>query len=218
MNHHLCTGCRNCVTFCQFNALAFINKKVKVFEEVCHSCGGCSLVCPVNAITEKNKIIGIITESVTNNHTIRSGKLNIGEESGVPIISKLLSLPHQSSTEIIDCPPGTSCSVIESIKDADFCIIVGEPTLFSLENLKMVVKLIEGMNLPFAILINKETNTSNLLREYANEHHYKIIASIPYKDSYAKASSNALLLTDHFDEIRTIFENLAETLRKEASR
>ena len=54
-----CIGCKKCVKFCKFNALAYA-KKVMVFEDICHSCGGCMEVCPEGAISEKNRVIGTV--------------------------------------------------------------------------------------------------------------------------------------------------------------
>ena len=51
INNELCNGCRRCVDFCKFNALAYIKDKVYVFDEICHSCGGCMLLCPEKAIS-----------------------------------------------------------------------------------------------------------------------------------------------------------------------
>ena len=34
-----CNGCRKCVDFCKFNALAFIKTKPVLFKDICHSCG-----------------------------------------------------------------------------------------------------------------------------------------------------------------------------------
>jgi MinD superfamily P-loop ATPase len=64
IDNSLCSGCRECVEFCKFNALAY-GRQVIVFEEVCHSCGGCMLVCPTKAISEKDKKIGVIEEGVS---------------------------------------------------------------------------------------------------------------------------------------------------------
>jgi MinD superfamily P-loop ATPase len=212
VNPLLCIGCRNCVSFCQFNALAMINKKVKVFEEVCHSCGGCSLVCPEKAISEKKKIIGYITEYKDESTNIKSGKMNIGEESGVPIIKEMLSEADDSLVQIIDAPPGTSCSVVESITGVDYCIIVGEPSLYGLENLKMVVSLVTGMNIPFGIVINKEMEKDNILSDYAKASKLSVLASIPYTTSYAQIVSKGLLLTNESPEIKSTFEKLAKDL------
>lgn len=218
VNPILCTGCRMCTSFCQFNALAMINNQIKVFEEVCHSCGGCSLVCEAKAITEKNKIIGVITEDNSQTPMIRSGKLNIGEESGVPIIHQLLKMPHSQEVEIIDSPPGTSCSVVESISQADYCIIVGEPTLFSLENLKMVVNLVRGLQIPFGIVINKEHEDDNLLRAYAKKEKINILQSFPYKSDFALLTSKGELVTNHNNVIQKQFIDLFEATIKEISR
>ena len=61
----LCNGCRKCVDFCKFNALAYIKNKLIVFDDVCHSCGGCILVCPEKALTEKAKVIGKIQKGIS---------------------------------------------------------------------------------------------------------------------------------------------------------
>lgn len=218
INHDLCNGCRDCVNFCQFNALAFINKKVKVFEEVCHSCGGCSLICPQKAITEIEKPIGVITESKDGSTHLLTGKLNIGEESGVPVIKELLhyKLPD-TLVEIVDSPPGTSCSVIESISAANYCVLVGEPTLFSLENLKMVIELVEGMKIPFGILINKEIEKTNILRGFCNKYNYPILTSIPYKKEYMETTSNGFLLSKTNKEAYQLFKDLSNQIMKEVS-
>ena len=39
VDKELCTGCRKCVDFCNFNALAMTGRYPFVFEDVCHSCG-----------------------------------------------------------------------------------------------------------------------------------------------------------------------------------
>ena len=46
IDRELCNGCRKCINFCKFNALAYIGDRVMTFHDICHSCGGCSLVCP----------------------------------------------------------------------------------------------------------------------------------------------------------------------------
>jgi len=58
VDESLCNGCRKCVDFCKFDALAFIKNRPYVFENICHSCGGCALLCPEKAIWEKDRVIG----------------------------------------------------------------------------------------------------------------------------------------------------------------
>ena len=81
-----CNQCRKCTDFCHFNALAFIKEKPMLFRGVCHSCGGCKIVCPNHAIVEKDYPIGVIHTGQHRSVTVKSGIMNMGEESGVPII------------------------------------------------------------------------------------------------------------------------------------
>lgn len=119
----LFNGCRKCADFCKFNALAYINNKLLIFDEVCHSCGGCVLICPEKALSEKEKSIGEVQTGVSENVTVITGILNTGEASGIPIIKKLLKdIPDNTGVSLIDCPPGSACIVMENIKD--FPIIV----------------------------------------------------------------------------------------------
>ena len=132
----MCNGCRSCVNFCRFNALAFLSGKIRVFPNICHSCGGCEYICKQGAITETNKEIGGIHYGISDNVHVYSGILNIGESSGVPIIKELLEFDYNDYDTFIDCPPGSACTVMESIKDVDYCVIVVEPTLFGLHNMR----------------------------------------------------------------------------------
>lgn len=54
----LCTGCRKCVEFCRYGALAHNGSTLMIFANICHSCGGCVLVCPEKALAERDKPIG----------------------------------------------------------------------------------------------------------------------------------------------------------------
>src|SRR5690554_2122816 len=108
-----CTGCKKCVDFCSFNALAF-TKEVIVFEEICHSCGGCMLVCPTKAISEKDKTIGYIHTGYSKDVKVVTGMMNAGEASGVPIINAILNKIKDDINVFIDCPPGSACVVMDS--------------------------------------------------------------------------------------------------------
>lgn len=135
VDNEFCNGCRRCVDFCKFNAFAYIKDKLIIFEEICHSCGGCIMFCPEKALMEREKVIGKIQKGISDQVTVYTGILNTGEASGIPIIKKLLDenkKPEADKLTFIDCPPGSACIVMESIRDADYCILVAEPTIFGI--------------------------------------------------------------------------------------
>lgn len=217
VDNELCNGCRKCVDFCNFNALALVNGKLIVFEDICHSCGGCILVCPEKALTEKDKNIGKVQKGTFGEVTVWTGILNTGEATGIPIINKLLEENSGKSEEpiFIDCPPGSACIVMESIKDADYCILVAEPTLFGVHNLAMVYELVKLFDKPFGAVLNKCLNEKNPAEEFCRDNNIKILAKIPYDNELGKLNSNAEIVVLKEEKYRQLFYSLLKTVTKE---
>ena len=193
VDENLCNGCRKCVDFCKFNALAFIKNKPYVFEEVCHSCGGCMLLCPEKAISEKEKMIGKVQKGVSGNVTVNTGILNTGEASGIPIIKKLLTERgiDKELPVFIDCPPGSACIVMESIKDADYCILVAEPTVFGVHNLNMVYDLVRLFKKPHGVVLNKCLDGENPAETFCREKNVPILGWISFDNELGSLNSDA---------------------------
>lgn len=188
-----CTFCRKCVDFCRYNALAMIKEKLYVFNEVCHSCGGCMILCPQKAISEKPREIGVVETGKSDDVTVLTGCLNTGEVSGVPVIKALLEKLDGISDTIIDCPPGSACVVMESIKKADYCILVAEPTLFGVHNFQMVYELVKQFKKPFGAVLNKCIDGENPAENFCIENSIPILAKFPYNDELAKINSSGLI-------------------------
>jgi len=211
-----CNGCRKCVEFCNFNALAYA-KELIAFEEICHSCGGCVMVCPEKALTEKERVIGKIQKGTAGHVRIYTGILNTGEPSGVPIIKKLLAEenPEANKRVFIDCPPGSACIVMESIKDADYCILVAEPTLFGVHNLNMVYELVQLLKRPFGVVLNKCLEGENPAKEFCLERNIKILGRIPFDQELGRLNSNARIAAGESEEYAALFADILETVRRE---
>ena len=217
VNDYLCNGCRKCVDFCKFNALAYINNKVKVFSEVCHSCGGCMEICPESAISEINKSIGKIEKGNLEDVTVVSGILNTGEASGVPIIKAMIEDENiNEQVTIVDCPPGSACIVMESIKDADYCLLVAEPTLFGSHNLKMVYDLVRLFKKPFGVVLNKTQDGFNPSKEFCENNKIKILSEIPFDVELGKLNSDGKIVSKENRSYHDLFAKLLTDITKEA--
>jgi len=202
-----CNRCRKCVDFCHFNALAITKDIPMLFKGVCHSCGGCKIVCPNNAIEEKERKIGEIRIGKHNRITVKTGIMNTGEESGVPIIHALLKgLNHKIN--IIDCPPGSSCTVMESIREADFCIIVAEPTIFGTHNFEMVYKLVKMLNKPFGVVINKVSSKNNPMEDLCAELNIPVLERIPFDKEIAASNADGNIVYGQSEITKKIFDRL----------
>ncbi len=217
LDNKLCNGCRKCVDFCKFNALAYIKDKVIIFDEICHSCGGCMMLCPQNALSEKEKVIGKVQKGTSDQVFVNTGILNTGEASGIPIIKKLLD-DIGNKTRIptfIDCPPGSACIVMESIKDADYCVLVAEPTLFGVHNLSMVYELVKLFEKPFGVVLNKCLDGKNPAEEFCLEENIKIIGRIPFDEQLGMINSNAEIVARVNEKYKHLFSSLLDTVIKE---
>jgi len=211
-----CTGCRKCVDFCKFNALAYIGNSLVIFEDICHSCGGCVTVCPEKALSEKNKEIGEVKKGTSDNVTILSGMMNIGEASGIPIIKKLLKNESlEDSLTVIDCPPGSACTVMESIKDADYCILVAEPSIFGAHNLNLVVELVRLFHKPHGVILNKCMDGVNPSEEYCKENGLRIIGSLSYDQELGTMNAVGLIAARESQRYREIFAGLLQAVVEE---
>ncbi|MFH1429160.1 MAG: ATP-binding protein [Candidatus Margulisiibacteriota bacterium] len=213
-----CTHCGRCAKVCQFNALIVGKEKVVVFPAMCHGCGSCMANCPTGAITETPRTIGTIESGAFSNGIFLAGRLNIGEPMAPPVIRRLRdmgSMPlrgtaqsgHDTGVVIIDSPPGTSCPVIESIRESDFVVLVTEPTPFGLNDLKLAVQVVRKLNIPFGIVINKSGFDDNKTLEYCAQEDIQILAAIPHDMDIAKTYSRGGLLIDN-QKYKNIFTDL----------
>lgn len=210
-----CTGCRKCVEICKFNALAYIKNKLLVFPKLCHACNGCLMLCPQKALVESGRHIGCIEHGESGEVEVITGVLNTGEATGVPIIRKLLSSSPKDRTVIVDCPPGSACSVMESIKDSDFCLMVAEPTVFGIHNLDMVYRLVKLFGKPHALVINKDMRDRSLIEKYCSDNGIRIIASISYDSELALVNSKGLIAAQVYTRYRELFKGILDTVEQE---
>lgn len=209
-----CVGCRECVDFCRFNALVFIKDAPIVFPEICHPCGGCKIVCKYDAVSEEKKEVGEVLVGKSGETHFLSGIMNIGEASGVPVIKELLgSIPDNRNT-VIDCPPGSGCMVMESIKDVDYCILVAEPTEFGRHNLEMVHQLVTVFEKPLGIVLNKCTEEENPSKDFCLENKIDIVAEIPFDKDLGRDNSNGEIVYYSNDKAKRIFNVLSGIVEK----
>jgi len=218
INYDLCIGCKKCVNFCRFNALAYTNK-LKIFERLCHSCGGCVEICPVKALTEKEKIVGEVKIGKSKSTSVLTGVLNIGEASGIPIIKNIYDKANNYEGYIfIDCAPGSSCLVMESISNADYCVLVAEPTIFGLHNLKMVYELVNILKKPFGIVLNKCNELYNPSEEFCIKNNLNILGKIPFDKNLGKTNSDSEIVVNKDDKYRKMFSDILQNIKMEVSK
>lgn len=218
VNADRCDGCGRCAEVCQFNAIVVLGGETLVFPELCHGCGSCALECPTGAITEVPRALGMLEQgpALAGIH-FAHGVLNVGEPMAVPIISQLKQWQNhmQAETVILDAPPGASCPVVESLRGADFVILVTEPTLFGLHDLKLAVQLTRELDVPAGVVVNRDGIGDTGVEDYCRENGLPILMRIPMNRRIAEALARGEALVNAFPEylpeFRALYTRIAET-------
>jgi MinD superfamily P-loop ATPase len=200
INDKKCNYCGKCAEVCVFNAIAVTKNKVLVFPGLCHGCGACTLFCPEKAISEEGNEIGILEEGEAGSINFTHGRLNIGEPMSPPIIKKIKKDGIRGENNdilnnhitLIDAPPGTSCPVIESIKDSDYTILVTEPTPFGLHDLILAVEVLQKLKIPYGVVLNKCDIGDHKVEEYCKKNNIPLLLSIPLDRKIAVAYSKGI--------------------------
>ncbi len=211
-----CTFCGRCVHYCAYEAIVMLKdlKQISVHEEICKSCGACTYACNDGAITELKKEIGELHCVNTDNYKFIEGELLVGSTGVKPLIKALKTEILKDRISIIDSPPSISSIVSEIVFDASFVIIVAEPSVFGLHDLKLIVKNLNDLRKDFGVVVNKYRGEFNEVHQYLEENDIPLLMNIPFKSSYAKWYSQGMLIVNEDENIKSEFYNLFEEVKR----
>ncbi len=195
-----CVSCGKCRDICQYRAIVMIMDKPMVFPEMCHSCGGCVLVCPAGAVTEEKREIGVVETGTARipgapgEIGFLHGRLHVGQILSPPLIRRVKTGIPDEGAVIMDCPPGTSCPAVTSMRGADYVLLVTEPTPFGLNDLRLAVETVRELRLPFGVFINRADIGTQDTERYCTRHAIPVLGRIPDDRQVAEAYSRGALL------------------------
>lgn len=219
-NADACTFCNKCQSVCNFNAIASLPNTVLIFSDLCHSCFACSELCPEQALPMTDHKIGVMRKyQVEENVFLIEGVLDVGKETAVPLIKQTLQGAqkgfHKEDLFIYDAPPGTACSMIESVKDADFVVLITEPTPFGFHDLKLAIETVRQLGKNFGVVINRDGIGNSEVEDYCREEHIEVLAKIPQMLEVAQLYSKGELFYDVIPEVKSALKGLSENILKE---
>jgi len=212
VNEALCLHCRECARICRFNAILCLGERTLVYDELCHSCGGCALACGAGAIREESHSVGVVKTGSVGEIQFISGTVNVGEASGVPVIRAAKQAAPSTGWTILDAPPGTACSMIETVRDCDYLVLVTEPTPFGLHDLQLALEVARTLKRPCGVVVNRAQSGVNEARELCARAGIPVLAEIPDQMAIARAYSEGQLVVNAVPGLKTIFEQLLQRL------
>lgn len=213
VNLQTCTRCGACAHVCQNSAIAVIRQAVLTFPNICSGCGACAYVCPVGAIAEVERHVGVtISGTTTEGVEFHTGRLNVGEAKSTPVTRAVKGLVREDLVSILDAPPGTACPMQETIAEADYCLLVTEPTPFGLSDLRAAVETCRAVDVPCGIIINRHGSGYGGVEEYCEAEGLDILALIPQDRKVAEAYSRGQPALAQLPEYQRLLLNVSAAI------
>jgi len=174
-----CIACGKCAEACHYNAIAVVKEKVLLFQELCHACGACSIVCPTDAVIEGDKDIGELRHGISGRIDFHYGLLKTAVGGMSPRLISGLKRYAGPEITILDSPPGTACSAVETVKGADLCLLVTDPTPFAIHDLRLSVNMCRQIGQEPAVVVNRAGLDDTDLKAYCTSARLDIVGWIP---------------------------------------
>lgn len=223
INQDKCIKCGKCLTVCRFDAIKKDNEKYFIDSLSCEGCTVCQIVCPEKAIVSKTNIVGQC-EIFKNDIVFSTAKLNMGSGNSGKLVTQvkknLFKNIDDVTFSIIDGSPGIGCPVIASLSGIDLALIVTEPTLSGLSDLKRIVKTAKIFKTDVAIVLNKCNLSDKIAQQiidYAKKENLKFFGNIPYDKMVSETINKGNSLSTVDCEATTAIKKIRDEILKELS-
>lgn len=230
-----CRRCGRCVGVCAFRALARDSSGAIVVDEVaCEGCGLCAEVCAPHAIAMEDAVTGWWRRSRTRFGEMFHARMRPGAENS----GKLVSLLRREAVEharaqgrsmvLADGPPGIGCPVIASLSGADHVVVITEPTVAGVHDLRRLLSLACHFDVPGSVVVNKYDLNESVAEEVervAASLGYEPAGRLPYDRRFTGAQIQGLTVPEAgppelADRLREIWETVRHRIEtpREAER
>jgi MinD superfamily P-loop ATPase len=225
-----CSRCGVCAALCRFDAIQVREERGEEVYQVdpvsCEGCGVCADACPSGAAEMLPSASGEWYVSRTRHGPLVHAHLGIAQENS----GKLVSLVRREARAlaglegldrmIVDGSPGIGCPVIASVTGAHLVLIVTEPTLSGLHDLRRVAELTRHFRTRALVCINKVDINPDLAARIEVEARtlgIPVVGRIPYDVAVTEAQVHGTSVVERGDgpasmEIRALWERVRRNL------
>jgi MinD superfamily P-loop ATPase len=183
----ICIGCGECESQCRFNAISPEGNTYQVSPLHCEGCAVCNYVCPVKAVSMEPRQTGEVIYSQTDRgHLVHARLVPGAGNSGLLVHAvKKMALEQDRDRDLflIDGPPGTGCPLISTISGVDAVLIVTEPSVSGLHDLKRVVAVCRQFRPRILVAINRfdlDESLTESIRQWCAEENIPLVGEIPF--------------------------------------
>ena len=192
-----CTNCGLCQDVCRFDAISMHNEQYIISPLDCEGCGYCARVCPTETIINNDLLSGqLFISNIKTGSQMVHARLGIGSDNSGKLVAKVkeeakaIALKHQKDYILVDGSPGVGCPVVSSLSGANFVVLVTEPSVSGLHDLKRVYQLVKKFNIKAGCIINKadvNVDKQAKIKQFLEEEGIVHLADLPYNEDFTKA-------------------------------
>lgn len=201
INQDLCTQCGLCRQNCRFDAIAFsVDYKIDYF--VCEGCGVCEFVCPVGAVSLNKAKAGDLMLYVKDS-VFSTAQLKMGSGTSGMLVTEVKKQMKAAAKSvelaIIDGSPGIGCPVIASLSGVNMVLIVAEPSISGISDMKRIIETAHKFQTKIAVCTNKyDTNIYNAekIESFCKKLKLPFVGRIPFDSNAVKAINNSQSIVD----------------------
>ncbi len=222
----LCTSCGRCEELCRFDAISSSDSRFRIDKFACEGCGVCTYFCPEQAITLDEEMGGEWFLSDTDSGPMVHARLTPGGENSGKLVTivrteaKRVAEDGGFGTIIIDGAPGIGCPVIASITGADALLVVVEPTLSGMHDMKRALELAGYFGVKAMLAVNRydiNEEIASSISEYAAGNGIFVAGWIRYDTDVTRAQINGKSVVEYSDgpaasDIRLLWEAIVDHL------
>jgi MinD superfamily P-loop ATPase len=201
-----CIRCEKCVQVCRFDAITITNMQYIVNPLSCEGCGYCARICPARAIVNNERLAGkwFISNIKTGSLMVHA-RLGIGADNSGKLVAKVkneakeIALEERKDFILVDGSPGIGCPVVSSLSGANFVVLVTEPSVSGLHDLKRVYELVKKFSIKAGCIINKaDINLVKCaeIKQFLKEEGIVHLADLPYDENFTKAMTQGQTIVE----------------------
>lgn len=221
-----CRGCGVCAEVCRFGAVFASSESgdmsvccagpgsglaggagLRRIDPVsCEGCGVCARACPSGAISMEDVMSGHWFVSDTAYGPMVHARLAAAQENSGKLVTEVRreaqSIAERQGADYIitDGPPGIGCPVISSMSGADLALIVCEPTVSGVHDMKRVVELARHFGVKAAVCINKydlDPDSVDQIEKYCQREGAEVAGKIPFDEEVVGALVRGVPVVAH---------------------
>jgi len=197
-----CVKCAECEAYCRFNAVDWTGTVFRINPFRCEGCAVCTSVCPVTAITMQPRQTGEIRYSDTSlGHLVHARLVPGAGNSGLLVHAvKKTALERDGACDrfIIDGPPGTGCPLISTISGVNAVLVVTEPSVSGLHDLKRVIKVCQQFRPLIMVAINRfdlDAFQAGAIEIWCRTENIPLVGKIPFDPAVIQAVRTGIPVT-----------------------